>query len=257
MPDLPPHATTRSRLRGGPGEAGSTGTPGFKQRPAREVRRTHRGLTLIIVGTLSAAVAFLCVVQIRSQAEVARSLAGQDNTSLAFLIDDLHRANDELAAQESELAARRNGLRASDGAAADPALQDEGQRLRMVEGLVPVHGPGLVMAINAPLSRLDLEDAVNNLRAGGAEQMAINDHRVIAGTVFRQTENGVAIDGDATHGPWSIAVIGNQDRLAVVADLMTQSLRSDKRVRQATYHMEPDVVIRATVPERPFVYGTS
>jgi len=229
MPDVPPHATLR----------------------------THRGLTLVIVGTLSAAVAFLGVVQIRSQAEVARSLAGQDNTSLAFLIDDLHRANEELGVQESELTARRDRLRASGGTAADPALQDEGQRLRMVEGLVPVHGPGLVMAIDSPLSRLDLEDAVNNLRAGGAEQMAINDHRVIAGTVFRQSGNGVAIDGDATHGPWSFTVIGNQDRLAAVADLMTQSLRSDRRVRQATYRMERDVTIRATVPERPFVYGTS
>ena len=113
------------------------------------------------------------------------------------------------------------------------------------------------MTIDAPLTRLDLEDAVNNLRASGAEQMAINDHRVITGTVFRQSGNAVAIDGDATHGPWTIVVIGNQDRLAVAGDLMLQSLRSDRRVRRVAYRMEPDLVIRATVPERPFVYGTS
>ena len=229
----------------------------FKQRTADEVRRSHRGLTLLIVGALSAAIAFVGVVQIRSQAEVVRSLEGQDNTSLAFLIDDLHRANDALAGQGSELTARRDRLRSSGGTAADPALQEEGQRLRMVEGLVPVHGPGLIVAIDAPLSRLDLEDAVNDLRAAGAEQMAINDHRVITGTVFRQNGNAVTIDGDATRGPWTIAVIGNLDRLTVVADMMVQSLRSDRRVRQATYRVEPDLVIRATVPERPFVYGTS
>jgi len=142
-------------------------------------------------------------------------------------------------------------------AGADPVLQDEGQRLRALEGLVPVHGPGLVMTIDAPLTRLDLEDAVNNLRASGAEQMAINDHRVITGTVFRQSGSAVAIDGDAAHGPWTIAVIGNQDRLASVAEPMLQSLRSDKRVRRVSYRMEPDLVIRATVSERPFVYGTS
>src|SRR5215467_8017296 len=107
----------------------------FKQRRAEPVRRSHRGVTLIIVGTLSAAVAFVGVVQIRSQAEVVRSLEGQDNTSLAFLIDDLHRANDALAGQGSELTARRDRLRASGSTAADPALQEEGQRLRMVEGL--------------------------------------------------------------------------------------------------------------------------
>lgn len=229
----------------------------FKQRPAEPARRSHRGVTLIIVGALSAAVAFLGVVQIRSQAEVVRSLEGQDNTSLAFVIDDLHRANDSLAAQAGELTARRDQLRLTGATDADPVLQDEGQRLRALEGLVPVHGPGLVMTIDAPLTRLDLEDAVNNLRASGAEQMVINDHRVITGTVFRQSGNAVAIDGDATHGPWTIVVIGNQDRLAVAGDLMLQSLRSDRRVRRVAYRMEPDLVIRATVPERPFVYGTS
>ena len=229
----------------------------FKQRPAEPARRSHRGVTLIIVGALSAAVAFVGVVQIRSQAEVVRSLEGQDNTSLAFVIDDLHRANDSLAAQAGELTARRDQLRLTGATDADPVLQDEGQRLRALEGLVPVHGPGLVMTIDAPLTRLDLEDAVNNLRASGAEQMAINDHRVITGTVFRQSGNAVAIDGDATHGPWTIVVIGNQDRLAVARDLMLQSLRSDRRVRRVAYRMEPDLVIRATVPERPFVYGSS
>jgi len=229
----------------------------FKQRPAEPVRRSHRGVTLIIVGILSAAVAFLGVVQIRSQAEVVRSLEGQDNTSLAFLIDDLHRANDALGAQAGELTARRDQLRLTGAAGADPVLQDEGQRLRALEGLVPVHGPGLVMTIDAPLTRLDLEDAVNNLRASGAEQMAINDHRVITGTIFRQSGSAVTIDGDAAHGPWTIVVIGNQDRLASVAELMLQSLRSDKRVRRVSYRMEPDLVIRATVSERPFVYGTS
>src|SRR5215467_4778832 len=228
-----------------------------KQPRAEPTRQTHRGVTLIIVGTLSAAVAFLGVVQVRSQAEVVRSLEGQDNTSLAFLIDDLHRANDALGAQAGELTARRDQLRLNGAADADPVVQDEGQRLRVLEGLVPVHGPGLVMTIDAPLSRLDLEDAVNDLRAAGAEQMAINDHRVITGTVFRQNGNAVTIDGDATRGPWTIAVIGNLDRMTVVADMMMQSLRSDRRVRQATYRVEPDLVIRATVPERPFVYGTS
>jgi len=229
----------------------------FKQRRAEPARQIRRGVTLIVVGTLSAAVAFLGVLQIRSQAEVVRSLEGQDNTSLAFLIDDLHRANEALDEQAGELTARRDQLRLNGPADADPIVQEEGQRLRVLEGLVPVHGPGLVMTIDAPLTRLDLEDAVNNLRASGAEQMAINDHRVITGTVFRQDGSAVAIDGEAARGPWTIVAIGNQDRLAIAADLMMQSLRSDRRVRQAAYRMEPDLVIRSTVSERPFVYGTS
>ena len=52
-------------------------------------------------------------------------------------------------------------------------------------------------------------------------------------------------------------VIGDANRLAQAADLITQSLRSDRRVRQATYRVEADVVIRAVVSDRPFVYGVS
>ena len=37
---------------------------------------------------------------------------------------------------------------------------------------------------------------------------------------------------------------------------MTQQMRTDRRVRQATYRVEADVVIRAVVSARPFVYGT-
>ena len=55
--------------------------------------------------------------------------------------------------------------------------------------------------------------------------------------------------------PWTISVIGDANRLAQAADLMTQALRGDRRVRQATYRVEADVVIRAVVSERPFVYG--
>jgi len=97
----------------------------FKQRRAEPVRRSHRGLTLVIVGALSAAVAFLGVVQIRSQAEVVRSLEGQDNTSLAFLIDDLHRANDALGAQAGEFLGNVAADRiAQAGVAVDSVWQD-------------------------------------------------------------------------------------------------------------------------------------
>jgi len=52
-------------------------------------------------------VALVATVQIRSQAEVERSLVGIDTTSLAFLIDDLHRANDSLQAEAADLQAVR------------------------------------------------------------------------------------------------------------------------------------------------------
>jgi len=218
----------------------------------------RRRANAVAVGVLAAAVAFVGVLQVRSQAEVVRSLEGQDNTSLAFLIDDLHRANASLSHQAAALAVQRDTLRSAGGAeAAGLALGDEAQRLRVVEGLVPVHGPGVVITVDAALQPLDLQDAVNNLRAAGAEALAVNDRRILTGTVFRSAAGAVAVDGVGARGPWLFAAIGDPLRLAATADLMTRSLQADKRVRSAAYHSDPDLQIRATTSLRPFVYGST
>ena len=201
-------------------------------------------------------VAIVATVQIRSQAEVERSFTGTDTTSLAFLIDDLHRANDSLAAETADLTQRQATLKSGSDSAADQMLTDEANRLRAAEGLVPVHGPGVVVVVSAAgLLALDLQDALNNLGVGGAEAIEVNDRRVVVGVPVEQTPGGVTIGGVLVPPPWTISAIGDANRLAQAADLMTQQMRADRRVRQATYRVEADVVIRAVVTERPFVYG--
>src|SRR5216683_579599 len=107
----------------------------------------------------------------------------------------------------------------------------------------------------AGLQALDLQDAVNNLAAAGAEAISVNDHRVTIGVLIQQTPSGVTIDGALVLPPWTILVIGDANRLAATAELMTQQMRGDRRVRQATYRVESDVEIRAVITQRPFVYA--
>jgi uncharacterized protein YlxW (UPF0749 family) len=223
--------------------------------PAPRRRTTGRAISVWLLALL---VALVATVQIRSQAEVERSLVGTDTASLAFLIDDLNRANDSLQAEASDLQARQAALRSGTSGAADQVLTDEANRLRAIEGLVPVHGPGVVIVVDAAgLTSLDLQDAINNLAAGGGEAVAVNDHRVVAGVAIEQTGSGVAIDGVVVAPPWAITTIGDANRLAEVADVMTKALRADRRVRQATYRVEGDVVIQSVVSARPFVYAVS
>ena len=201
-------------------------------------------------------VALVATVQIRSQAEVERTLVGTDSTSLAFLIDGLHRANDSLDAETATLAQRQTTLQSGESTAADQVLTDEANRLRAAEGLVPVHGPGVVIVVDASgLQALDLEDALNNLAVGGAEAIAVNDQRYLLGVPVEQTSSGVAVGGVVVPPPWTISTIGDANRLALAADLMTQQMRGDRRVRHATYRVEADLAIRAVVSARPFVYG--
>jgi uncharacterized protein YlxW (UPF0749 family) len=216
-------------------------------------RASRRAIGIWVIALLVAVVA---TIQIRSQAEVVRSLVGTDTTSLAFLIDDLHRANDALDAEKTALSQRQSTLASGTGTAADQILTDEANRLRAAEGLVPVHGPGVVLVVNAAgLQALDLQDALNNLAIGGAEAIAVNDHRVVVGVAIVQTSSGVDIQGELVPPPWTISAIGDANRLAQAADLMTQQMRADRRVRQATYRVEADLSINAVVSERPFVYG--
>jgi len=219
-------------------------------------RRTSGGA--VSVWLIALLVALVATVQIRSEAEVERSLVGIDTTSLAFLIDDLHRANESLQAESSDLELRKSALESGGSEAADQVLGDEATHLRAVEGLVPVHGPGVVITIDATgLTALDLQDALNNLAAGGAEAMAVNDRRTVAGVPIEQTGSGVAVDGVFIAAPWTIMTVGDSTRIAEVADAMTQQLRSDRRVRQASYRVEADVSIRAVISERPFVYAVA
>ena len=214
-----------------------------------------RGISVWLIALL---VALVATIQIRSQAEVERSLVGTDPTSLAFLIDDLHRANESLDAEKADLARQRAQLQSGQAGAVDQVLTDEAGRLRAIEGLTPVHGPGVVIVIDASgLTALDLQDALNNLAAGGAEAVDVNDRRVLMGVPVYQTGGGVAIDGAVVAPPWTISVIGDANRLGLVADLMTQQLRADRRVRSATYRVESDVVIRSVLTEKPFVYAVA
>ena len=225
----------------------------MRSRPGPQRRSTGRAISIWVIALL---VALVATVQIRSQAEVERSLVGIDATSLAFLIDDLHRANDSLQAEAADLQARQATLRSGTSGAADQVLSDEADRLRAIEGLVPVHGPGVVIVIDATgLTALDLQDAINNLASSGAEAISVNDHRVVTGVSIEQTTAGVAIDGSVVAPPWTITTIGDANRLAEVADLMTTALNADRRVREATYRVESDVAIRSVVSERPFVYA--
>jgi uncharacterized protein YlxW (UPF0749 family) len=223
------------------------------RRPAGPRRRPRRAIEIWLIALL---VALVATVQIRSQAEVERSLIGTDTTTLAFLIDDLHRANDALSAEAADQSQRKAALQTGGSSAADQELTAEATRLRAIEGLVPVHGPGIVVAIDASgLQALDLQDAINNLAVAGAEAIAVNDHRVALGVAIQQTPSGVTIDGALVLPPWTISVIGDTSRLAEAADLMTQQMRSDRRARQATYQIEADVAIIAVITQRPFVYA--
>src|SRR5919199_4182456 len=80
-------------------------------RPRSRSERTARRQRLIVVALICGLLGFIVVVQVRSQAQVDLSLANQDDTSIALLINDLNRANNELLQQTAALSQRQATLR--------------------------------------------------------------------------------------------------------------------------------------------------
>src|SRR2546429_2293829 len=215
---------------------------------------TARFQRVIVVSLIGLALGFLVVVQLRSQAVVPRSLAAQDDTSVALLINDLNRANNQLIQQGAALAQQEAQLRQAltAGGADVQAVQKEFVTLREVNGEVPVHGPGLQIRIEGTIMDFELQDALNNLRNAGAEAIALNGQRIISSTPVQSRGNSLLINGHAVSSPLSLLVIGDPEQLGPAADLSASSLQT--RV-QVEIQRQTDLAITEVVTPRPLIYA--
>src|SRR5256885_15409079 len=132
---------------------------------SRSAEGTARAQRLIVVSLIAVALGFLVVVQLRSQAAVARTLAAQDDTSGALLINDLNRANNELLQQGTALSQQEAQIRdaLTAGGTDAKAIQKELTTLREVNGELAVHGTGLHIRIQGTIMDFELQDALNKL----------------------------------------------------------------------------------------------
>jgi uncharacterized protein YlxW (UPF0749 family) len=222
--------------------------------PSRSVDLTARSQRLIIFSLIAIGLGFLIVVQLRSQAAVARTLAAQDDTSVALLINDLNRANNQLMQQSAVLAEQQTQLHQAltAGGADSQALSKELTTLREVNGAVAVHGPGLEIRIQGPVMDFELQDAFNNLRNAGAEAISLNGYRIVASTPVVSRGDILVVAGHAVGTPLDMLVIGDAEQLGPAADLSASSLQT--RV-QVSIQRQNDLSISAVVTHHPLIYA--
>lgn len=216
--------------------------------------RTARGQRLFVVSLIAALLGFLVIVQLRSQQLVARSLATQDNTSIALLINDLNHANGQLLQQSIALDQRAQALRQGlvAGGADTRALDKELTVLRVAAGMVPVHGPGLEIRIAGPVMDFELQDALNTLRNAGAEAASLNGYRIVDGTPIISRGQTLEVAGHPVLTPYVLTVIGDPEQLESAADISASSLQT--RV-QVTLTRLTEVTISPVVQPRPLLYA--
>jgi uncharacterized protein YlxW (UPF0749 family) len=169
---------------------------------------------------LVAAVAFilgiLVVVQIRSQAG-NNTLAAMSSQDLTLLVANLNTRNDqlrrEIATLQSQLAALESG--GSLGATSVNEIRAETDMIAAWAGLDPVGGRGIEITVSGPITASAVEDLVNELKNAGAEAIAVEDVRVVPGTVFGGGggAGGLSVDDTALGDPFTIRAIGTPDTL--------------------------------------------
>ena len=216
--------------------------------------RTARGQRLFVVSLVAVLLGFLVVLQLRSQALVARNLATQDNTSIALLINDLNHANGQLLQQGVALDQRQRALQEGlvAGGADTKAIEKELTVLRVAAGMLAVHGPGLEIRIQGPVMDFELQDALNSLRNAGAEAAALNDYRIVDGTPIVTRGSTLQVAGHPVFTPYVLKVIGDPEQLQTAADISASSLQT--RV-QVTITRQPDLAITEVVQPRPLLYA--
>jgi len=123
------------------------------------------------------------------------------------------------------------------GSTKNAETREEVQMARMAAGLTMVHGPGIVVTLkdsvkrppagipptmNADLTNnyiihdVDIQRVVNELHAGGAENVAVNDERIVANSAIRCVGPAIQVNGNPLTPPFNIFAIGDPSKLSEV-----------------------------------------
>lgn len=205
-------------------------------------------ITILVLG-------FLFTIQVRSQATAEKLLSGQDNVTLGLLITGLAQSNQKLVDTRLGLAQQQQKLQVTvdsnqpEGVA---ALQEQLTQLQVLEGTVPVHGPGVRLQVGFQMQVFELSDLANALRQLGAEAIAVNDHRLTAKSVIADQGGRLAIDGQSVSAPYRLDVIGDPTKLSAGTEPIVGTLKPRGEVLVTT---DGNIAISSVVPQKPFVYG--
>jgi len=158
-------------------------------------------------------------MQFKAQREISNAIFYQDPIDLVTIYRTMESREAELLKTLNELHQRRNELATQ--VTRDEELiyqkQREIEQLKIINGAVPVSGPGITVTIrsDAPLLHTDLVDIVNEFWNAGAEAIAINDHRITTTThVLQNFPIGeILVNNESLLFPIVVTAIGDPHTL--------------------------------------------
>lgn len=207
-PDLPEQQPPAHDPETAPGDG--------RARLLAALRRPSRGQ--LGVAVLLALLGFAAVTQVRIT-ELDDTYEGRREEDLIEILNGLTGTSDRARREIERLEQARADLQ-SDSRARRAAIEQAEERLEtlnVLAGLVPVTGPGVRVTVTGGPDGIrsdTLLDMVQELRTAGAEAIEFDGQvRVAVQSSFRQTDEGIEVDGVLLTTPVVIEAVGESRTL--------------------------------------------
>ncbi|MET9395616.1 DUF881 domain-containing protein [Streptomyces sp. NPDC006624] len=172
----------------------------------------------LIVALLLFGLGFGLAVQVASNSDGDSALRGARQEDLVRILDELDDRTQRLEDEKRGLEQQRDELENSSDQAEEARRQtiEKERQLGILAGTVAAQGPGITMTIQDTKGTVEADmllDAIQELRAAGAEAIQVNGVRVVAGTYLTDPGKGVSVDGNKINAPYRFKVIGKPQDL--------------------------------------------
>ncbi|MGW1146003.1 DUF881 domain-containing protein [Streptomyces sp. NPDC002454] len=252
-------------VAGGPGEAQGHGAPEGAPPGLTGRQRLVKGLwpprfsrAQLIVALLLAGLGFGLAVQVAATSD-SSVLRGARQEDLVRILDELDDRTQRLEEEKQRLQGQRTELENSSDQAEEARKQtvEREKQLGVLAGTVGAEGPGITVVVTDSRAAVEarmLLDAVQELRAAGAEAIQLNGVRVVAGTYLTGGKGeGVSVDGTGISPPYRFKVIGRPQDLEPALNIpggVVQTL--EKEQADVTVTRSKKIVVDALRPaQRP------
>ncbi|MEU8677963.1 DUF881 domain-containing protein [Streptomyces sp. NPDC048560] len=211
----------------------------------------------LIVALLLFVLGLGLAIQVRSNSDDS-ALRGARQEDLVRILDEVDDRTQRLEDEKQRLDDQRTELENSSDQAEEARKQtlEKERQLGILAGTVAAHGPGITLTISDPSGAVEpdmLLDAIQELRAAGAEAIEVDGVRVVASTYFSGTGGAIEVDGREIAPPYEFKVIGKPQDLEPALNIpggVVQTLEKEQATAQVA--RADDIVVDALRPaERP------
>lgn len=174
----------------------------------------HAKRTQITIALIFMVMGFFLVTQLRGQQSYRTRLSEQSEQDLGQIVKDLSIETDSLRSEVTEARIRLYKYE-SETASRKTILNEAAQNLenlRILAGLTEVEGEGVEILVEDKkhiLNGSDLLGIIEELRAGGAEALAVENRRLVTRGAFEKRKKAIYLNSASLHSPYKIKAIGN------------------------------------------------